>query len=205
MSSKSAAEVWESKYAAGGRVWSGKVNTVIADIASTLTPGSALDLGCGEGGDAIWLASRGWTVTAVDISPTAISRAQMQAQEAGIPASRVNFVAADLETWDSAEPFDLVTASFLHSFSVEIRREAILRGAAAMVAPGGYFLLVSHAKSADWPPDERELPTPQADLEMLGLGPQWEVLECGIRTREVVGSDGERIQMNDGVILARRS
>jgi len=66
-------------------VWSGRVNAVVSEVASTLVPGDALDLGCGEGGDAIWLAGHGWRVTAVDVSQTAVARARVAGQATGIP------------------------------------------------------------------------------------------------------------------------
>ena len=65
---------WEERYASADAVWSGRVNATLAEVVSTLAVGRALDLGCGEGGDAIWLAQQGWQVTAVDVSPTAIAR-----------------------------------------------------------------------------------------------------------------------------------
>ena len=90
---QSAAEIWESRYADSDRVWTGKVNGVLADIAGALAPGNALDLGCGEGGDAVWLAQQGWHATGVDLSPTAVERGRRAAQSAGIPASALNLVA----------------------------------------------------------------------------------------------------------------
>ncbi len=73
--SSQAERFWEGHYQAHERLWSGGANPVLVDVAGSLLPGTALDLGCGEGGDAIWLAGRGWRVTAVDMSATALSRA----------------------------------------------------------------------------------------------------------------------------------
>ncbi|HZF58086.1 MAG TPA: class I SAM-dependent methyltransferase, partial [Rubrobacter sp.] len=87
---------WEDHYRRRGRVWSGRPNPVLVDIVGSLRrPGTALDLGCGEGGDAIWLARQGWCVTAVDISATALDRAAVDAATAGV-ADRIDFRQHDL-------------------------------------------------------------------------------------------------------------
>ena len=75
---------WEDRYRQRGRVWSGKPNPVLVDVVGSLRPGTALDLGCGKGGDAIWLARQGWHVTAVDLSATARDRAAADAATAGV-------------------------------------------------------------------------------------------------------------------------
>ncbi|MFT0848031.1 bifunctional NAD(P)/FAD-dependent oxidoreductase/class I SAM-dependent methyltransferase [Actinomycetaceae bacterium L2_0104] len=201
--------VWEEKYAEAESIWSGRVNKVLADIATGLEPGRALDLGCGEGGDAIWLAEQGWNVTGVDVSPTAISRAVRHARERGLDEGGYEFIAADLAHWRPEGAYDLVTSSFLHSWEVEIPREEILRGAAGFVAPGGYLLIVSHAQAPSWsdvPHDHHhELPTPRGDLDNLGLGDEWETLACEMREREAIGPNGEQGTLLDGVVLVRRS
>ena len=74
MSQNEAAQYWEERYSTATQVWSGRANASVVAVASELTPGTALDLGCGEGGDSLWLAEQGWRVTGVDISPTAVRR-----------------------------------------------------------------------------------------------------------------------------------
>src|SRR5918994_5866470 len=81
---------WEDHYRRRERVWSGRPNPVLVDVAGSLRPGRALDLGCGEGGDAIWLARHGWRVRAVDVSATALDRAAAEAATAGV-AGRIDF------------------------------------------------------------------------------------------------------------------
>ncbi|MDV8001112.1 FAD-dependent oxidoreductase [Rhodococcus sp. IEGM 1408] len=146
------AEYWEGEYAADGPRWSGTVNATTAAVVSTLPVGAALELGCGEGGDAVWLAEQGWRVTAVDLSPTAVSRGAHAASVRGV-ADRIDWIAHDLTTWTTGERFDLVTASFFHS-AVDLPRTEILRRAAESVRPGGHLLLVSHVfeSEADIPP-----------------------------------------------------
>ncbi len=143
---------WEGWYADTPRKWSGRVNATTADVVATLPVGDALDLGCGEGGDAVWLAEQGWRVTAVDISATATARGAEGAAARGV-AERVDWHAHDLATWRTDATFDLVTASFLHS-EVDLPRTEILRRAASRLRPGGHLLLVSHVfeSEADVPP-----------------------------------------------------
>ncbi len=199
---------WEQRYADSDRVWSGRVNRVLADVAGALTPGRALDLGCGEGADVLWLAERGWQATGIDISPTAIRRATSAAADAGL-ADRARFRAADLETMPE-EVYDLVTASFLHS-PVALPREDILRRAAERVAPGGHLLITSHASApwADAPAGheghEHRFPGPEEQLAELALAPDaWEVLIAETRSREAVSHDGEPATLDDVVVLIRR-
>lgn len=204
------AEYWEARYADFERVWSGRVNQVLSDVAAAMPPGRALDLGCGEGGDAVWLAQLGWTVTGVDISPTAVERGRVAAAELGIPEDGLRFDASDLTAWAPEQSFDLVACSFLHSWPVTIPREAILHRATGFVAPGGHLLIVSHAAAPAWADPEMVdgyvFPTPESDLHALELDPErWEVLTCELRDRAAAAPDGSPGSLTDGVVLVRRS
>jgi SAM-dependent methyltransferase len=209
-----AATWWESRYADGERMWSGRVNAVLAEVVATLEQqgpaSSALDLGCGEGGDVLWLASRGWTATGVDLSLTATTRGRVAAEAAGV-AGRVRFVAADLATWDTGERFALVTASFLQSWPVAIPRAAILARATGFVAPGGHLLVTAHAAPpGDVPEDLRSyrFPTPEGDLAALDLRgadhDHWDVVTAEVRPRSVPRDDGTVHEVLDSVVLVRR-
>ena len=79
---------WEDRYASGEAHWSGRPNDVLVAETADLTPGTALDVGCGTGGDAIWLAEQGWQVTAVDLSRTALDRAAAAARSGTSPSGR---------------------------------------------------------------------------------------------------------------------
>ena len=133
---------WDERYGGADRVWSGRPNAVLVAEVAGRAPGRALDLGCGEGGDAIWLAEQGWEVTAVDFSEAGLARAAAHASERGV-ADRVTWRQADLRTWqpDGAH-WDLVTSHFLHLLG-EGMLEATRRMADA-VAPGGTLLVVGH-------------------------------------------------------------
>lgn len=201
------AEFWEERYSGSDRVWSGRVNPVLADIAGTLQPGRALDLGCGEGADVVWLAGQGWEATGIDISPTAIRRATAAADAAGLGPDRAAFVAADLSVLPDGE-YDLVSASFLHS-PVELPRTDILRQAAGRVAPGGHLLVTSHSTPPPWAATsdthEHRFLSPGEELEQLALDAEaWEVVLAETRSREVTAPDGTPATLEDGVILARR-
>src|SRR5688572_20423341 len=105
---------WEHFYQERSRAWSGRVNPVLEAVAGDLRPGRALDLGCGEGGDALWLAGQGWSVTAVDISTTALDRVREEAIRAGVE-DRVTCEQHDLARSFPVGSFDLVSAQFLQS------------------------------------------------------------------------------------------
>jgi len=201
------AAYWEQRYAGGDRVWSGRVNAVLADVAAALEPGIALDLGSGEGGDAVWLAEHGWIVTAVDISPTATARGAAAARDRGLE-DRIGFVVADLNDFGTDTRYDLVAASFLHS-PVTLDRVAVLRRAAGFVAAGGHLLITTHAAAPPWAGDlhahHAELLPPDEDLARLALDPRsWDTVLCEIRRREATAPDGTAAALDDGVILLRR-
>lgn len=201
------AEFWEQRYASSDKVWSGRANQALVDVASTLTPGRALDLGCGEGGDAIWLAQHGWTATGVDIAPSAIARARAAAEALGLAGDSVTFVVGDLESPMDAERYDLVSACFLQS-PVTLSREDILRRATEQVAPGGHLLIVSHAMAPPWHPaahHHEAMPQPSDDLAALDLSPElWEVEIAEVRRREATGPDGLPAVLDDGIVLVHR-
>jgi SAM-dependent methyltransferase len=198
--------VWEEHYAARPQVWSGRVNAQLAAIAPNLAGGSALDLGCGEGGDAIWLAEHGWTVLAVDVSHTALARARAAAADHGV-AGRIHFDQHDLTTSFPEGSFDLVSACFLHS-TVEMDRSAILRRAAAAVALGGALLIVDHAAAPPWATKMHDhvFPGPQAVVAGLDLGDaEWTARRVEALTRAATSPDGEPVTLVDNVIWLERT
>lgn len=142
-STRTDAEMWDDRYRESDRIWSGNPNVVLVREVEGLTPGRALDLGCGEGADAVWLARWGWKVTATDISRVALERAAVHAAEADV-ADRIDWQWHDLGASFPEGEYDLVSAQFLHSMG-DLPRERILRRAALAVAPGGVLLVVGHA------------------------------------------------------------
>jgi SAM-dependent methyltransferase len=146
---------WEDRYGAPGYTWSGNPNPVLVTEATPLAPGRALDVGSGEGGDALWLARRGWNVTAVDIATNALEKARERAESVvSAAAARIQWVQQDLTAWSpQPETYDLVSAQFMHL--PQPHRSALFRSLAAAVAPGGTLLIVGHdASDLDLDPDE---------------------------------------------------
>lgn len=201
-------EFWDSRYGESDRIWSGDPNTVLVREVTGLTPGRALDLGCGEGADSIWLAGRGWRVTAVDISGVALARAERHAATADADAAgRIDWQRHDLAVSFPTGTFDLVSAQFLHSPG-DMPRERILRSAAAAVAPGGVLLIVGHAGLPSWetnPHPEVHLPTPAEVLESLELPDgEWEVLLSDEHERIQTRPDGRPGTRTDNALKLRR-
>lgn len=198
---------WEARYADDPAVWSGKVNATFAAAAAALAPGTALDIGCGEGADAVWLAQRGWQVTGVDVSATAVERATAAARARGFNGDRARFVAADATAELPAGPFDLVTASFLHSWEPDFPRLDILRAAGDRVAPGGALLVISHAAAPPWSHghDVPPMLSPAEELTLLAPDPAvWTVEIADVRGRATTSPDGDPAMLDDGVLLLRR-
>ena len=200
-------QFWEQHYGAAERVWSGRANATLVDVVQDLPPGTALDLGCGEGGDAVWLALRGWHVTAVDVSPTALGRAQEHAQQAGV-ADRVTTERHELGRSFPEGTYDLVSAAFLHS-PVELPREAVVRQAAAAVAPGGRLVVLGHAGAPSWAPPEHvahaHFPTPQEVLDSLDLPDDaWRAERVELVARTATGPHGEAGHLEDSLVVVRR-
>lgn len=200
------ATYWETRYRDRGQSWSGRPNAALVREATGLQPGRALDLGSGEGGDAIWLAQGGWLVTAVDIAASALALGAVNAAAAGV-AERISWVEADLATWHPTRAFDLVSAHFLHS-PVELPRDKILRRAASAVALGGLLVVVGHGNFPPWSshrPDDVVLPTPDDVLASLQLAEgSWTVLTRALVDREATAPDGTAGTLSDSVLSVRR-
>ncbi len=180
---------WEGHYGERDRVWSGRVNVQLASMVGDLAPGRALDLGCGEGGDAVWLAERGWNVVAVDVSETALRRAAGEGRTRGV-LDRIDFQHHDLSDSFPDGVFDLVSAQFLHS-TVRLERPAILRKAARAVAPGGLLVIVDHGAAAAGFHQGAARP-PVSEFRRGARRAGSAVARVGPRTRRDRGQGGDR-------------
>ncbi|RJN32371.1 class I SAM-dependent methyltransferase [Nesterenkonia natronophila] len=206
MENQSAKDFWENRYADSDRVWSGQVNATVSALVGELTPGRALDLGCGEGSDVLWLAKNGWEALGVDISATAVERAKTHAVQGGPVTDNAKFLVAKLPEQLPEGPFDLVSASFLQS-PVALDRLAILRAAAEQVAVGGHLLVVSHAAAPPWAQHDHgpsEMPTVEGDLEALRPPGAWNIKVGETRQRPAVGPQGQAATLEDAVIFAQK-
>jgi SAM-dependent methyltransferase len=173
---------WEERYRGAPALWSGRANPSLVAESAGLPPGRALDVGCGEGGDVLWLAGRGWRVTGLDWSEVALARAAEHAAAAGL-TERVEWVRGDVDDWQPpAEAYDLVSAHFLHP-TADRRRPLVARLAAA-VAPGGTLLWVGHAPSEEraavW---GRDRFTTAAEVAAELDPARWEVVVAEARPR----------------------
>ena len=142
---------------------------ILADHVGSLTPGRALEVGCGTGGNAIWLAKQGWLVTAVDHSSVAVEMGRMMAAELG---ADVEFIVADASTYIPKDHYDLITCFYIQLFPEQ--RAALLANMSRALAPEGTLLFVSHDKSgspAGWSDEDLlSLTTPEEIVaELSGL------------------------------------
>ena len=135
---------WDERYAATELVWSAEPNRFVAEVCTGLAPGRALDLAAGEGRNAIWLAQRGWDVTATDFSRVGLEKGRRIAEHAGV-AERIAWIVADATTTDWTDDHDLVVVAYLQL--VEAERRAAVRHAFAALQSGGRFVWVAHDSS----------------------------------------------------------
>jgi len=202
---RSAAEqFWEPHYAAS-TPGAGGPNPVLVDVVEALAAGQALDLGCGGGGDALWLAERGWAVLTIDVSATALARVADRAAGAGL-TDRVRTERHDLTTTFPHGEFDLVSAQYLLS-PVEFDRPPVFARAAAAVRAGGMLLIVDHASVPpwSWADPDTVFPTPAHTLHSIGLDlDRWDTVRAENHDRVAEGPDGQPATVTDTIIALVR-
>lgn len=187
------ASMWNERYAA--HPWSSEPDANLVELVEPLAPGRALDLGCGTGRNAVWLARQGWRVTGVDASSVGLAQAQSRAQEG---ATSLTLVEADLLTYQPpALSFDLVVVANIH-VAPEQRADFFARAASAL-APGGRLFVIGHhldSLGRAGPPDPERLYT----IERLeGLVPTLRIER--LERREYPGGPGE-VALADVVLWA---
>jgi SAM-dependent methyltransferase len=194
-------EEWNRKHREAGVLFGVEPNRFLVAEVEGLPPGRALDLACGAGRNAVWLAERGWRVTAVDFADVALRTARRLAEARGV---EVEWVEADVREWvPGAAAFELVTILYLQLPAEE--RRLVLGRAAAAVAPGGTLLLVGHDREnleGGWggPKDPAVLLSPdEVAAELPGL----EVEKAERVLRPVETEQGERDAI-DTLVRARR-
>lgn len=192
---------WDRRYEERPLLWSAEPNLFLVSEVGAMPPGRALDLGCGEGRNAVWLAERGWQVTGVDFSPVALQRARQAAAERGVS---LTLIEADLAQWAPPEQvFELVCLLYLHLPAGDLRR--VLDAACSALAPGGTLLVVGHDRSNlegghGGPSDPAVLYTPEEIAENLtGVA-----VEKAERVRRAVETDEGMRTAIDALVRARR-
>jgi SAM-dependent methyltransferase len=203
---------WQERYGDVEPAWSGQPNLRLVEQVGDLTPGTALEVGCGEGADAIWLAERGWTVSAVDFSQAGLDRARAHAESVGADvAARITWLRQDLRSWTPpTATFDLVTAHYMHQPSP--LRRVLFAALADAVRPGGNLLIVGHhprdlatALRTPAPPElmqDAMFTAEQVASEMDPHAWRLDVVETAART--VTSPDGEQVTVHDAVLRAHR-
>jgi SAM-dependent methyltransferase len=193
---------WDERYAEMEQVWSGQPNSVLVEQLAGLAPGRALDVGCGEGADAIWLAGRGWYVVALDVSQVALARAADAARQAGVHIQWLHAGLVDAPL--VAESFDVVSVQYpaLRRSPGNDAERALVRA----VAPGGLLLVVHHAnidadeaRAHGFDPADYVAP---ADVAAL-LDDGWQVHLEAERPRSVTAGAGAH-HTHDVILSARR-
>lgn len=194
---------WDARYREREHVWSGKPNAVLVAEVDGLPPGSALDVGAGEGADAVWLAKRGWTVSAADLSGVALGRAREAAEREGV---QVTWLHADLAEQPAPGTYDLVTSFFVHV--PHANQRPLFANLAAAVAPGGTLLLVGHdlsdLEAGVGRPNLHEMGWSAPEVA-AGLGEGWTVEVAEARPRPGRDHEGNEVTVHDSVLRARRS
>ncbi|PWV45713.1 MULTISPECIES: class I SAM-dependent methyltransferase [Nocardiopsis] len=200
-------DFWNDRYRSEDRIWSGRPNRHLVSEIEGVQPGRALDVGAGEGADALWLAARGWRVTAVDISSVALDRAAAHAVEAGAGvADRITWLRADVTRWAPPTPeYELVTVQFMHLYPNP--RALLFADLAAAVVPGGELLVVAHhprdlETGVPRPPYPELFYEGDAVTAALMEG-EWDVIVNEARPSEQT-LDGTVHTVHDLVVRARR-
>ncbi|MFI8090812.1 class I SAM-dependent methyltransferase [Streptomyces sp. NPDC086080] len=207
MSTTDATRFWDGVHAERPAATDPRPNARLVEAVAGLPPGDALDLGCGAGGDALWLARQGWRVTAVDVSSVAVERLTRLAA-VHRSAGRITARRHDLRESFPDGVFDLVCAHYLHT-PLELDRAGVLRSAARNLRPGGRLLVVDHGSTAPWSWDQDpgvRYPTAREVAAEIALDPRtWTVERADSPRRTATGPDGQTAEVTDHVLIVHRT
>jgi SAM-dependent methyltransferase len=208
-------DYWEQRWQSGasddpGSMDGNPPNPYLMRGASGLTPGTALDAGCGAGAEAIWLATQGWQVTAADISSGALARAARRATDSGA-SHRLRWVEADLTVWSPDTEFDLVTTHYAHP---DMPQLAFYDRISTWVAPGGTLLVVGHLHVHDSTGpaghgDHGQHPPAEASVSVADItsgldDTRWRIVTAEEHVRTLTGPGGQPVPVHDVAVQAQR-
>ena len=201
-------QIWQGERAAA--MAAGQPNPHLTREVGDLAPGTALDAGCGAGAEAIWLAARGWHVTAADIASEALVRAAERAAASGV-AERVQWIQADLSMWEPDAQYDLVTTHYAHPAMPQLEFYDRL---ASWVAPAGTLLIVGHLHHHDHAPaaghgQSETQPPASASVTAADITARldptvWELVTAEESRRTLAGHGGREASVHDVVVSATR-
>ncbi len=196
------AEVWNERYGSKDYVWTISVNQFVEANLADLPPGTAIDLGAGEGRNAVWLASKGWTVAAVDFSDVGLDKGRRLAVDHGV-GEMIDFIEADATTWQPTEPVDLVVLSYLQLPPTE--RAAVLEHAAGWLVPGGTVFVIAHdvsnvADGHGGPPTTAVCYTVDECVDAFA---DLDIVTAEVAERRVDTPDGVKVAL-DTLVIAER-
>jgi SAM-dependent methyltransferase len=197
-------EEWDERYAGHELLWHAEPNRFVVEEVGGLAPGTALDLACGEGRNAVWLAEQGWRATGVDFSAVALAKGRRMAEQRGVT---VEWIEADLREWEPPGRFDLVIVMYLHL--PERTRRATFAVAARAVAPGGTILVVGHDKEnltagTGGPQDEAVLFTAAEVVGVLDAVGGFTIRRAE-QVRRQVGTEDGPVEALDALVRAERT
>ncbi|GBE24108.1 cypemycin methyltransferase [bacterium BMS3Bbin02] len=195
-------DMWDERYSTKEYVWAIEPNQFVKEHLGSLTPGTAIDLGAGEGRNAVWLASLGWQVTAVDFSAVALEKGEKLAADHEVS---VNFEQGDARTYQASEPVDLVVLSYLQLPTAD--QTVILDHAKTWVRPGGILFVIAHDESNiengyGGPPSIEVCYTVDRTVSALeGL----DIVTADVAERTVETPDGPQIALDTLVVATHPS
>ncbi len=194
-------EEWDRRYKENDLVWGWTPNELLVQEVNDLKPGRSLDMACGEGRNAIWLASIGWKSTGIDFSSEGIKKGKQMAAELGV---EVEWLEADLRKWEPPESaYDLIVSLYVHMMPDEIGR--VHRNATTALAPGGTMIVIGHdltnlTDGYGGPPFPDVLFTPERiaqDLDQL-------VVEKAERAKRTIKTDDGEKTAIDTLVRAHK-
>ena len=184
------ASMWDQRYEAAELVWSAEPNLFLPPLIAALEPGAALDVACGEGRNAIWLARQGWEVTAVDFSPVGIEKAWQLSD-----GDDVEWVVADATVYEPSKQFDLVVVFYLHVLPEDLA--AVMATASDALMPGGTLFAVGHAlrnmTDGHGGPQYPEILWDEGTL--APMVEDLDIMELGERVRPIADTDTSAIDL----------